>query len=72
MVENILLILIKNKIRETNKSYNIPNSIFYYKFVNLLMTNFTNLSVKNNYIQPIQLSSILSSFIFYINFAQKI
>lgn len=50
MVENTLLILIKNKIRKTNKFCDIPNSIFYYEFVNLLITNFTDLSIKNNYI----------------------
>ena len=61
----------KNKIRKTGELYGIPNSTFCFKFANPLMTSFTDLLVKNDYVQPIKLSFISSSFIFYINFASE-
>lgn len=47
---NTLLMEIMNKIGKTVKSYNILISTFCFGFVNLSMTSFINLLVKNNYV----------------------
>lgn len=44
----------KNKIRETGDLSDIPDSTPCLGFINLLITNSTDLSIRNNLVQPIR------------------
>ena len=61
----------KNKIRETKKPCGILVSTFCFRFINPSMTSFTNLLVRNDYIQPIKSLLVPRLAIFYASLARK-